>query len=310
MIINTPSDMNRLVMALVVFAFAAFCQNAKAASDSYCENYANAAVSQAGENTQLNCGFSGARWIASYDAHFNWCRSVTEAMATTEGDARSSDLAMCKRDRATLDDTVSPQPAIGQTGAILAPSANTAGLFDKCAEGSGQCVWLVPSFENTLYQYNSRERNSFSKRRTTKTWVRIFFPGEKDKIKYRCVFLAANDRVHYNYSAVPIKNEGEYPLIVGSRGDCSKAVSDESWQLIIISKDPMFVSADIRETDDKVRNYGGGERIHLPEEFGNKDVRFEHGQSVRNVPVYPIDCSKPAGYEGVCNLAILHLKDM
>ena len=61
---------------------------AQQAKQLACSNYAAAAVGQEKENLSRQCGFSGGRWSADYNAHFNWCMSVGPSKTTPETTAR------------------------------------------------------------------------------------------------------------------------------------------------------------------------------------------------------------------------------
>lgn len=61
-----------------------------------CRDYAEEAIAQARENTDLGCGFSGARWSARYAEHFNWCLSATRDQVRAERTARARDLRSCR----------------------------------------------------------------------------------------------------------------------------------------------------------------------------------------------------------------------
>lgn len=61
-----------------------------------CRDYAEEAIAQARENTDLGCGFSGARWSKRYAEHFNWCLSASRADVQAERTARTRDLRSCR----------------------------------------------------------------------------------------------------------------------------------------------------------------------------------------------------------------------
>ncbi len=61
---------------------------AQQAKQLACSNYAATAVGQEKENLSRQCGFTGGRWSANYNAHFNWCMSVGPSKTTPETTAR------------------------------------------------------------------------------------------------------------------------------------------------------------------------------------------------------------------------------
>ena len=58
----------------------------------HCRNYANSAVSQQHENLSRHCGFTGDRWLGSFDAHFNWCMTVSISRSSSETSIRQDML--------------------------------------------------------------------------------------------------------------------------------------------------------------------------------------------------------------------------
>lgn len=64
------------------------------AQDDRCQVYAESAVSQHMENQSLGCGYTGNRWSADYQGHYNWCKGGGAADA--ERQARERQLNACK----------------------------------------------------------------------------------------------------------------------------------------------------------------------------------------------------------------------
>lgn len=61
-------------------------------NDRRCRNYAETAVSQQHQNLERRCGFSGGRWMADFNAHYQWCLQVPQSAAATENRARTQAL--------------------------------------------------------------------------------------------------------------------------------------------------------------------------------------------------------------------------
>ncbi len=69
--------------------------------DDFCKEYARRTVEQAKENLRRGCypksTGPGKRWIDDYEAHYNWCKGVSPALANSERDARDRLLDQCKK---------------------------------------------------------------------------------------------------------------------------------------------------------------------------------------------------------------------
>lgn len=57
-----------------------------------CRNYAETAVSQQHQNLDRRCGFSGGRWLADFNAHYQWCMQVPQSAVENENRARAQAL--------------------------------------------------------------------------------------------------------------------------------------------------------------------------------------------------------------------------
>ena len=62
---------------------------------AFCEQYTRTAIGQNEDNLRRRCGFTGDRWHASTDIHFNWCMAVDRAAANGETRFRADALAKC-----------------------------------------------------------------------------------------------------------------------------------------------------------------------------------------------------------------------
>jgi hypothetical protein len=71
---------------------------------SACDDYARIAVSQSKQNLKRQCGFTGSRWSSDYDAHYQWCGTVSRESADSEIRAREDELRQCKDRRSGCDD--------------------------------------------------------------------------------------------------------------------------------------------------------------------------------------------------------------
>jgi hypothetical protein len=66
-----------------------------ARADPACDTYARTALQQADQGRVAGCGFTGPRWEASYEDHYNWCLGVSQAQRDGETQARSDGLVQC-----------------------------------------------------------------------------------------------------------------------------------------------------------------------------------------------------------------------
>lgn len=71
----------------MIFSQATFAYN--------CQNYALNAVKQGNAAQALFCGYTGSGWIATWQAHFDWCNSVPIDRALGEDNIRKYDLKTC-----------------------------------------------------------------------------------------------------------------------------------------------------------------------------------------------------------------------
>lgn len=84
-----------LGVMLAGVAAMAVAPSAYAASADFCNQYASQAVTQQGENTSNQCGFTGPRWHDNFALHLTWCLSANEDQANSEAEARSTELGQC-----------------------------------------------------------------------------------------------------------------------------------------------------------------------------------------------------------------------
>ena len=61
-----------------------------------CDEYARISVSQNEQNLRRRCGFLGFRWSSDYNAHYQWCTSVSWEAADSETRAREQELRQCR----------------------------------------------------------------------------------------------------------------------------------------------------------------------------------------------------------------------
>lgn len=66
-----------------------------AARRAFCDHYAAIADAQAASNAKSRCEFSGPRWLAGREVHFEWCMTQRSGVLDMESVARESDLALC-----------------------------------------------------------------------------------------------------------------------------------------------------------------------------------------------------------------------
>jgi hypothetical protein len=67
----------------------------------FCQNYANQAVAQVGQATQMECGFGGPRWTPHWSDHFGWCIALgnNQDWPRSEGQGRATELDACRKAR-------------------------------------------------------------------------------------------------------------------------------------------------------------------------------------------------------------------
>ena len=66
-----------------------------AASDAFCERYAQKGVAQNIRNIVNECNFSGLRWSVNFIDQKRWCKTVRESIANNETTVRQNKLISC-----------------------------------------------------------------------------------------------------------------------------------------------------------------------------------------------------------------------
>ena len=66
-----------------------------AASDRYCEGYADQAVNRHRENIELGCRLAGLRWHNNAAGHYIFCKAAKKDFLNRETRKRASQLASC-----------------------------------------------------------------------------------------------------------------------------------------------------------------------------------------------------------------------
>lgn len=62
----------------------------------HCQNYADTAVQQQGQNLTQGCGYQGWRWHGWHDGHYKWCKAVSLGKSQSETTKRAFKLAACR----------------------------------------------------------------------------------------------------------------------------------------------------------------------------------------------------------------------
>ena len=75
---------------------------AGAGDPAQCTQYAQKAVEQGQQAVAAGCNFSGPRWQASYQQHYDWCLAVPPEAANFETQARETELAKCTQGGETM----------------------------------------------------------------------------------------------------------------------------------------------------------------------------------------------------------------
>ncbi len=75
---------NQVALAIVAILGMAIAPSAMAAPKDFCRTYAKVAVNQSNQAQAQNLGCTGFRWHNWYDGHYQWCRDVSKAAATSE----------------------------------------------------------------------------------------------------------------------------------------------------------------------------------------------------------------------------------
>lgn len=65
--------------------------------ESWCRQYADQANSQQNLNLNQKCRFSGPRWQKNFQAHYNWCMTVSIERSKSEDLTRQKDLYQCRQ---------------------------------------------------------------------------------------------------------------------------------------------------------------------------------------------------------------------
>jgi len=89
-----------LAIGAALAAGASFSTAVHAADDSFCKDYAKAAVNQfhsaeKHERCEHHLRDEAARWSNNYRAHYDWCRGVKRDAAWEERNARKHELERC-----------------------------------------------------------------------------------------------------------------------------------------------------------------------------------------------------------------------
>ncbi|WP_419913714.1 hypothetical protein [Hoeflea sp.] len=83
----------------VLFAsLTAGLNQAQAASDAECTQYAETTVRQYADNLELGCGFSGLRWHDNKLGHFVFCKAADLHTINAEIEVRAAMLKQCTPD--------------------------------------------------------------------------------------------------------------------------------------------------------------------------------------------------------------------
>ena len=81
----------------------------KAATPAVCSVYAASAVSQNQKNKQMNCGFTGSRWMSKPGLHYSWCLGASNSAVQAETNKRAAMLASCGGGGSTVKNFVNPK---------------------------------------------------------------------------------------------------------------------------------------------------------------------------------------------------------
>lgn len=93
--LQRKTHLNVAGSAIAIAAFLAITSTASAGNFPQCNNYANSAVTQQGQNIANGCGYSGPRWQSNYGAHMIWCMQAPTSMINSETNARINQLNAC-----------------------------------------------------------------------------------------------------------------------------------------------------------------------------------------------------------------------
>ena len=83
--------------ALVSALCLAALPTAASAQAANCDWYAETSLKQQQRNEQQKCGFNGAEWSLSRQAHLGWCATQTPDRWKAAAQKREQMLAGCKR---------------------------------------------------------------------------------------------------------------------------------------------------------------------------------------------------------------------
>lgn len=82
-------------LILMTGLFCSLNSSSFAASDAFCDRYAQQGVTQHIRNIAHDCKFTGLRWSADFIGQKNWCKTVRESIANNETAARNTQLTAC-----------------------------------------------------------------------------------------------------------------------------------------------------------------------------------------------------------------------
>jgi len=87
----------RIGVALAGTLLAVVITHAALAQTANCTWYAETSLKQQQRNDQGKCGFTGAEWSSSKQAHLTWCATQTPDRWKAAAQKREQMLAGCKR---------------------------------------------------------------------------------------------------------------------------------------------------------------------------------------------------------------------
>lgn len=262
-------------------AVMAFPINVLGGSQDVCTQYANKALDQLKQASQLGLsGLNPPAWSGDYALHFGWCLTASDQDIRNGEALRQNVIDEYKnipsapskppfgqkspKMETVQTGIVAPGAGIGKT--VPAPqmvaSAKVIPRFpDHCYDGPGHCLWVIPNAkfesiireENLLYDITYKAFEHYRE----ETEVKIQFPSNKEQISYVCAFVALGkqpDQIDVKHTRPDSNmradaNVGMMPDTVSSTGSCefraTDFVRDYDWLgfVVILSREPMFVSA-------------------------------------------------------------------
>lgn len=158
----------------------------KGLGDGACAIFANTMIGFAGDNQELGCGFTDARYDNNYQGHYDWCRSgVTQSQVDENMNFARAEIEQCRKSTATKFVCAFYQGRMinlferyneACTG-VLAPEDH----LQSCVDNGGNQQWMDTNEAALQTKVTACEQNIVTYKTQTQrgTWLDGCFVGGK-----------------------------------------------------------------------------------------------------------------------------------